>query len=353
MTTTAAIDAGLQSRILATNRKQARAILRAAKPGVIGAGGAFVYFAAFDGTNNDRDNADSIQNTNVVQLFDQVESAAASNPNLRAGYYAGPGTKGTLSKSAWLDTAVTQQVIDTAEKARADFALAASAWLKAHRGGAVTSVVAAFSRGNASAAIFSQMLFERGLDDPDAPGRVLAPPGQARVTAGVLFDPVMTGVKCNLAFAPIARNLVQIRAQDEYRHEFHAADYSGQKGSVTCIDMLGNHCDIGGGYDNGIAALTLEAATKYLRKSGLSIADVDEFRRFAGVDAIAIHSEEVDDAGHDKWSVYGHFESNNILRPSPRVTDIVATPAIESRLNGATVYTMNLYNGNAVDVTIP
>ena len=353
MTTIVAIDAGLQSRILATNRKQIRAMLKAATPGVIGADGAFVYFAAFDGTNNDRDNVGSIQNTNVVQLFDQVQSAAASNPNLRAAYYAGPGTKGSLSKSAWLEPAVTQQVIDTARTACDEFANAAAAWLETHPGSAVTSVVTAFSRGSASAAVFSQMLFEEGLADPNVPGAALVPPGQVKVTAGVLFDPVMTGVKCNLAFAPIASNLLQIRAQDEYRQEFCAADYSGQQSCVTCIDMLGNHCDIGGGYDNGIAALTLEAATKYLRKSGLSIAKVDKFRKFAGVDAIAIHSEEVDDVEHEKWSVYGHFESQNIRRPSPRVTDPAVTPATELRSNGETVYRMTLYNGHAVKVTLP
>lgn len=349
MTTREILNAGLQRQILETNQQQARALVNAADPAVIRAG-TFVYFAAFDGTNNDLTNTGNIFNTNVAQLYGQVESAAASNPDLRAGYYPGPGTPGTLNKSDWLDTAVTQQVINAADQAYEDFAFNASAWLENHPGAAVTAMVAGFSRGNASAAIFSQMLFERGLVDPNVPGVVLVPPGRVKLAAGVLFDPVMTGVKCNLAFAPNAHNLVQIRAQDEYRQVFRAADYSAQP-CVTLIDMLGNHCDIGGGYDNGIAALTLDAATKFLRKSGLSIADVDDFRLFAGVDAIAIHSEEIDDWGNPLWEVYDHFRSVVILQPSPRVTDQVATPATQSVSNGATVQTMILYNGNTVAVT--
>jgi len=117
-------------------------------------------------------------------------------------------------------------------------------------------------------------------------------------------------------------NVVDIRAQDEYRQLFKAADYSSQAG-VTTVDMLGNHCDIGGSYDNGIAALALEAATAFLQRSGVPISDAVAARRFAGVDTIAIHSEEVDDAGQRKWDVYGHFESLRIRTPSPRLTEPV------------------------------
>jgi hypothetical protein len=85
--------------------------------------------------------------------------------------------------------------------------------------------------------------------------------------------------------------------------------------------MLGNHCDIGGGYDNGIAALTLEAATAFFQRSGVQIADVDGGRRFAGLDAIAIHSEELDDNGQRQWDVYRQFESQAIKDPSPRIFD--------------------------------
>ncbi len=345
MTTTEILGAQLRQQVLDTNRAQARAIVAAARPGAIGANGAFVFFAAFDGTNNDLLNAGNAQNTNVAQLYEQVQAATGAHPSLRAHYFAGPGSKGTLSKPAWLEPAVTRQVIDTADRAYRAFALDAARWLAAHPGAALHCVVAAFSRGNASAAIFSQMLFARGLADPADAGRLLLAPGRVPLSAGILFDPVMTGVQCNLAFAPNARHLVQIRAQDEYRRLFRAADYSAQS-CVTCIDVLGNHCDVGGGYDNGLAALTLEAATSCLRAAGLPLAPVAPARVFAGVDAIAIHSEERDDAGQPKWDVYDHFGSTRILRPGPRLNDRVATPAVATAAGD----TLTLYNGEAVTV---
>jgi hypothetical protein len=103
-----------------------------------------------------------------------------------------------------------------------------------------------------------------------APNEVLIPPGEVKVAAGVLFDPVATGVEVNVAFAPNVSNVVNIIAQDEYRELFMAVNYSSHP-AITTVAMLGNHCDIGGGYDNGIAALTLEAATAFFRNSGLAI----------------------------------------------------------------------------------
>jgi len=67
---------------------------------------------------------------------------------------------------------VTQQVINAAENAYIDMGFQASAWLKSNPGGDVTAAITAFSRGDASAAIFSQMLYVRGLIDP-ANGQVL------------------------------------------------------------------------------------------------------------------------------------------------------------------------------------
>lgn len=314
------LGAQLQQQVLDTDQQQAQAIVNAAHPGAVSTNNQFVFFAAFDGTNNDLTNAGNIQNTNVAQLFQQARSAEQATPNLQAKYYPGPGTKGTLTKSAWLNTAVTQQVINTAERAYQDFARDSSAWLEEHPGGSVSVVLSSFSRGVASAAIFTQMLHNKGLIDPNTPGQVLLPPGQVGVSAGVIFDPVATGVTVNLAFAPNVSNIVDIRAQDEYRQLFKAADYSSQS-CVMTIAMLGNHCNIGGGYDNGIAALTLQAATTFLHNSGLQIGPVDPHRQFAGVGSIAIYTEEVDDQGRPQWDVYlPGFESAVIKRPSPRLS---------------------------------
>jgi hypothetical protein len=306
------------------------------------------FFAAFDGTNNDLNNVQDPNNTNAVQLYLQARKAQETRPHLAACYYPGPGTKGSLEHSSWEHAAVTAQVIATAKRSYDDFTEQASAWLKRNPGKPVTTALACFSRGCASAAIFSQMLFEKGLVNPEVPGNTLVAPGTVTVAAGVLFDPVMTSVRGNVAFAPNVRNIVQIRAQDEYRHLFKAADYSSQT-FVRRVDMLGCHCDIGGSYDNGIAALTLEAATAFLQKSGLPVANVDPSRRFAGVSAVAIHSEELDNFGNPKWDVYGHFNSISIANPSPRLVDnnVQITPAIAAPSDG---HTMTLYDGRSVTI---
>jgi hypothetical protein len=315
------LGAQLQQQVLDTEQKQVLAIVNAARSGAVSTANCFVFFAAFDGTNNDLENAGNAQNTNVAQLFLQAQAAEGTAPNLQANYYPGPGTKGTQTESTWLGSAVTAQVIGTAEKAYQDFAREAAIWLEDHAGGSVTAVLTAFSRGVASAAIFTQMLDKRGLIDPTAPDKVLIPAGQIEVTAGVIFDPVATGVAEGVAFAPNVSNIVAIRAQDEYRQLFRAVDYSSQA-CVTTVAMLGNHCDIGGGYDNGIAALALQAATTFFNNSGVPIGPVDVRRRFGGVGSIAIHTEEVDDQGRPKWDVYlPGFESTVIKQPSPRLFD--------------------------------
>src|SRR5205085_2575513 len=149
------------------NRLQAEAIAIAAHRNAV-ASDAFIFFAAFDGTSNDLENRAEIQTTNLAQLFFQAVTARGSYPNFRTNYYRGPGTKGSLTASAWLAPQVTQQVIKSAEQAYDDFSIQAKAWLIAgNNAGAVNVVLASFSRGDASAAIFSQILYERGLIDPD------------------------------------------------------------------------------------------------------------------------------------------------------------------------------------------
>ena len=139
-------------------------------------------------------------------------------------------------------------------------------------------------------------------------------PEKISVSAGVLFDPVTTGVRSSVAFAPVVTNVIDIFAMNEYRHLFLSTNYRKVEGIKT-IDMVGNHCDIGGGYDNGIGAITLGAATKFLNECGLPINSVPRNRRFAkpAPDAL-VHSEgafgEPPDAVRP-WSAYRNFEAND------------------------------------------
>jgi len=77
-----------------------QAIIDAAQVGAIRSN-QFTYFAAFDGTNNDEfiSNGDP-QTTNVRQLYEQAFANESSE--LKTGYFAGPGTEGTLTNSSWL-----------------------------------------------------------------------------------------------------------------------------------------------------------------------------------------------------------------------------------------------------------
>lgn len=268
--------------------------------------GQFVFFAAFDGTNNDRNNlstSNTTQTTNVAQLEDQVAKQNIGNPNVQTQYYPGPGTEGSLPGSSFNPYQVTQQAVNTAQKAYDDFSFQAARWLDTHPGGSVTTMVTGFSRGDAPAAIFSQMLYERGLVDPRS-GNMLLPPGVVGVSAGVIFDPVVTGVLVNVAFAPNAKNIVAVRSMDEFRVVFKAADYSTNPG-VTTLDFLGNHGDNGGFYDQGLGALSLGGATGFFRNSGLSIADVPANRQFNATAPVVLHSEGVDSYGNRIWDEYG------------------------------------------------
>lgn len=294
----------------------------------------FVFFAAFDGTNNDRDDLSQSgdpQMTNVAQLEDQVARATLGNSNVASRYYAGPGTNGALTASEWLSPLVTQQIINTANEAYSAFADQASRWLDANPGGSVTTMVTAFSRGGATTAVFSQLLYEKGLVDPRT-GNVLIRPGEVGISAGLIYDPVDTGVNGNLAFAPNVENITVIRAANEYRYLFTAADLD-QPG-VTTLDFAGNHCDNGGCYDNGIGALTLQAGTEFFRSSGLTIADVPLSRQFDPTQSVVIRSEGVDELGNRLWDEYGSVEEGTV-----RSRQYVGSPASVQYLDDGTKVT--------------
>src|SRR5438132_7920072 len=224
MTVTVTLTEEQRQQLISTAQQQAAAIVSAAESGAVRSD-AFVYFAAFDGTNNDLEPPAGELSTNVAQLWFEYVNNPGFGTNFDGRYVQGPGTKGTLTASSWLASQVTRQAILAAEQTYADFAAKASAWIQTHPGKSVEVALAAFSRGDASAAIFSQLIFEKGLKASGS-DTFLIPPGQIRIDAGVLFDPVTTQVSGNLAFAPTTRNVVDIFAANEYRYLFKAGDYS-------------------------------------------------------------------------------------------------------------------------------
>ncbi len=319
----------------------------------------FTYFAAFDGTNNSYQpsNGDP-QNTNVAQLFNQAFLASKTNTNVGVHYEPGPGTEGTLTASSWLSPQVTKQVVIAAEETYNDFNFQAATWIKnnpnldvrANPGDYITTAVTAFSRGVASAAIFSQLVAARGVTDPET-GKVLVPPGEIGVSSGLIFDPVTTGVDGNLAFAN-SENILVLEAGNEYRYLFKSTDYSTQNG-VQTLEVLGNHCNIGGCYDNSIGALYLEGATQFFQLSGLSIANVDPSRQFDPTERMVIYDEvgSYDSSGNlvRQWDTSGSYKTGESSQPQ-RLTDPKANvhPHQVSYQGNTVTETFTMYNGATI-----
>lgn len=131
--------------------------------------GQFTYFAAFDGTNNDKDNLSLTggafttpdpQQTNAAQVWAQVSEANKGNDDVKAQYFRGVGTDGTFDISAAFADA---RVEANAQLAYAQFAEAAKDWLVDNPGGSVTTAITTFSRGGPTGIRFAQLLNEKGL----------------------------------------------------------------------------------------------------------------------------------------------------------------------------------------------
>ncbi len=320
----------------------------------------FVFFAAFDGTRNDRGDvklSGNPEDTNVAELYMQARKVELKNPNrnFKTGYYNGHGTKGTLTASAWEPGQVTREAIRTANKAYNEFARAASDWLKDHSDGDVTTAITSFSRGGGTAAIFSQLLYEKGLIDPKTKQQLI-PPGQVGVSAGVIFDPVTTGQDGNVAFAPNVKNIAVLRAENEYRYLFKGVDYHGQEG-VKIFDVTGNHCNVGGGYQHdGLGNLYLGAATQFLQNSGLPIADVDPSRLYKGEKLVAYNESGLtkedaylvflDQQKHGQWDVSGYFDPNAEQQPKRLLNRDSAHPPKTIQSGQDNIKDFKLYDGS-------
>lgn len=260
---------------------QVTAIARAPAPQVDARSGKqFVFVAHFDGTNNDKHDLKLSGNplpTNVAELWSQMKPLETGNPNLKTQYYPGVGTD-PGAKGAADVLLPSAEMKATALEAYRDFEKTASDWLRAHPEAnpaeSLQVMATGFSRGGGTAAIFSQLLFEKGLSDPKT-GKTLVPPGQQGLTGALIYDPVTTGYDGNSAFSPASKNITVVQAQNEYRILFRGVDHSGHPG-VTVVPVTGNHCNIGGGYDRGIGAQVLQASNKWFQKAGMPLTELPQ-----------------------------------------------------------------------------
>jgi len=263
--------------------------------------GTFIFFAAFDGTNNDKNNLpqtrppllDTIYQTNVANLFDQANFTAKNKPSLRTGYYPGVGTGGEHGN--WVNSSIlpTAPLRASADLALQEFAREAHKYLQANPGATyrdLSASMVSFSRGAATAMVFAHKIEEEGLVLDD--GTQVAPPGAVPITSNVMLDPVTRFVDEDLSLPSNVRGrTLLLAARDEWRSDFRLADYARDP-RVMRIDLAGNHCGVGGGYDlQGTSAIAAEISTAYLQNSGIELAPVRAELRFDPRQRIAVYSE--------------------------------------------------------------
>ncbi|MBE0587772.1 MAG: DUF2235 domain-containing protein, partial [Hydrogenophaga sp.] len=115
----------------------------------------FNFFAAFDGTNNHKDNlklSGDPYPTNVGNLFKQADSAAS--PGFQGRYYPGVGTGGDQGNIVNAGPNPTPAIDAAAETAYGTFVKASQEYLSAHPDATPADLgasVVGFSRGCASA----------------------------------------------------------------------------------------------------------------------------------------------------------------------------------------------------------
>jgi len=263
----------------------------------VGSGNEFVFVAHFDGTLNDKDNLElsgSPYPTNVARLHELMAPHAANN--YVSHYEAGVATSSTwwLPRLYKAGVSPSGDMRAAAESAYEQFSKKASEWLEDHPdadpASALKVMATGFSRGGGTAAVFSQLLDERGLIDP-ANGDILVEPGVLGLSGGVIFDPVTTGYDGNERFSPTSRNITVVRSQHEYRKDFMGVDY-GENPHINVVEVMGNHADIGGGYDRGIGAKVLENTTALLSSQGYPLNPLSDAMRYREDEPVQIHHED-------------------------------------------------------------
>lgn len=248
-----------------------------------------VFFAAFDGTGNDR-NDPTRPETNVSRIERAMDSALASGNQGQTFYRRGPGTSGNRAEQIG-DTITGASVEQTARVGYEAFA----DYVRSNPGKEITISGIGFSRGAATLSAFSNMVYTEGVPDLSSARivdfvngkevvsyeRYLIQPATADLGLLVMLDRVATGNARTPALQelPPAQNMriLSIQALDERDNLFRIDSFrdkaTGQLDPrVTEIWIPGVHSDIGAGYkDNGIALNVLVGFREFIASSGQPI----------------------------------------------------------------------------------
>ncbi|MFZ6734762.1 phospholipase effector Tle1 domain-containing protein [Undibacterium sp. Ji42W] len=248
---------------------------------------ARVFIANFDGTGNDAIN-DPDHLTNIGILKKQLEDISRKNPHIYGYYLEGPGTQGGVMGTVDGALGVTHSL--RVETMYEKFEKKVNSWLREDPDAKISVINTGFSRGAESAAVFSRLVAERGVQDlqskviqmpPDGSGPAIvsytAPPlraGDSIPQTSVFFDPVGTGVQWLDDRRPAVTVLsaIQIKAKDEQRLQFPGTnllpDGTSADGRFLSVTVAGAHSDIGGSYEkNGLSNRTFNMMSQFVNAS--------------------------------------------------------------------------------------
>lgn len=225
-----------------------------------------VFMAVFDGTWNDRSDAD-LPPTVPGILSRELEKSEASTPGLHVEYYRGVGTQGSTLRR-WWEGATGNGTLERAEQALADFkAFASQQSQKPH------VYVIGFSRGSASARHFLNLL------DPLMQESAEEHFYQRGRSFAFLIDTVATGQRdvLNLNIPASTVSAIQFRATLERRFSFPivplqpSPSHSWPGHILTELLFPAVHADLGGGYGKGLESLSLVMARTLLVRQGFNL----------------------------------------------------------------------------------
>ncbi|WP_369943079.1 phospholipase effector Tle1 domain-containing protein [Xanthomonas medicagonis] len=227
-----------------------------------------LFVACFDGTGNDKQK-DPEHITNIGTLSNQLDAANfAGLDNVRGHYVPGVGTQDS-DFTRNLDGALGYSYGPRMEEMYLKFINQAKQWREQDPKAEISIVSTGFSRGAVTAAMFTRMVDERGIQDPKdmkidrgPHGEILkltpthpplVPPGRTPQAVGLL-DPVATG-DMNMRDTRLPPSVVsglQLTARDERRDTFPVKDIidPGRTPDGRLLNLVnpGAHSDIGGSY---------------------------------------------------------------------------------------------------------
>ena len=236
-------------------------------------GNNYVFFASFDGTENDSLNNGNPSVTNVRELYRIVNEIKSINPKIETSYQPGAGSKeASVLSSSYNPIAVTADAFNKAKNVFEEFSVFVEKSLSTNPEAEFQIVTTSFSRGCTGNALFAQMLFEKGITSTS--GEVLIPPGELGIDCAIMFDPVATGFLGSLWLPPTTGEVINLVAMHENRVHFKNVDFSDCVSgdmTLTTYPIPGNHCDIGGSYNKGISNSLLERIVDQLIEAGLPL----------------------------------------------------------------------------------